>query len=236
MINSTTETLADAFVRCRDMDASLSERLEAYSDAVKRAIPEYTAAVDRLVERLTGSGAGTLAPKPGEPMPAFLLPDENGQLTSLEAVIKSGPVAVTLHRGHWCPWCRISATALARAHRSISAAGGQVVAITPETRKYAAEFKRRAQSPFPFLTDLDNGYALALNLAIWVGPDIERLLSSLGHYLPDFQGNDAWFLPIPATFVVGRNGLVAARFLDPDFRRRVAVEDLIGAIEAAQDA
>jgi peroxiredoxin len=40
-------------------------------------------------------------------------------------------------------------------------------------------------------------------------------------------------LPIPATFVVGRDGVVKARFVDPDFRRRMAVEELIAALKAA---
>jgi peroxiredoxin len=41
-------------------------------------------------------------------------------------------------------------------------------------------------------------------------------------------------LPIPATFVVGTDGEVKARFLDPDYRKRVAVEDLIEALKSAQ--
>ena len=83
------------------------------------------------------------------------------------------------------------------------------------------------------LTDLDNGYALSLNLAIWLGQDVVRELEALGRTLPDYQGNDAWILPIPATFVVGRDGIVRARFVDPDFRRRMAVEELIAALKAA---
>ena len=54
------------------------------------------------------------------------------------------------------------------------------------------------------LTDIDNGYALSLNLAIWLGTEIQQLRRSSD--LPDYQGNDAWMLPIPATFVVGRDG------------------------------
>jgi len=48
------------------------------------------------------------------------------------------------------------------------------------------------------------------------------------------QGSDIWLLPIPATFVVGTDGEVKARFLDPDYRKRVAVEDLIAALKSAQ--
>ena len=77
------------------------------------------------------------------------------------------------------------------------------------------------------LTDLDNGYALSLNLAIWLGIEIQQLLSYLD--LSDFHGNDGWMLPIPATFVVGRDGLVKARFVDPDFRKRMEIDDLLAA-------
>jgi peroxiredoxin len=72
-----------------------------------------------------------------------------------------------------------------------------------------------------------------LNLAVWVGPDLKDLLSSFGRLLREYQGNDTWILPIPATFVVGRNGRISARFVDPDFRRRMSVEELIAALRTA---
>ncbi len=104
----------------------------------------------------------------------------------------------------------------------------------PDRQRFAAEFKRDAQSPFPVLTDMDNGYALSLNLAIWLGSDLERLLSSYGRVLPEYHGNDAWTLPIPATFIVGQDGIIRKRFVDPDFRQRMAVEQLIDALRTRQ--
>ena len=83
------------------------------------------------------------------------------------------------------------------------------------------------------LTDLDNGYALSLNLAIWLGSEIQRLLSYQD--MAGFHGNDGWVLPIPATFVVGRDGLVKARFVDPDFRKRMEIDDLIAALQSASE-
>jgi peroxiredoxin len=166
-------------------------------------------------------------------MPPFLLPDEEGHLVSLDSLLKKGPVAITFHRGHWCPWCRISLKTLVEAQDRIRNAGAHVAAIVPERQKFAAEFKAEAKSPFPVLTDMDNAYALELNLAIWVGPDLERLLSSYGRNLPEYQANDSWMLPIPATFVVGLDSRVKARFLDPDFRQRVSTEKLIQALADA---
>jgi peroxiredoxin len=187
-----------------------------------------------LAERLSSSNAGLTAPKPGDFMPLFALPDEAGRLVSTEGILRKGPAAITFHRGHWCPWCRISIIALAQVQHEIALGCGQVVAIVPERQKFAAELKTLTNSPFPVLTDMDNGYALSLNLAIWVGPDLERLLSSYGLALPDYQGNDSWMLPIPATFVVAQDGYVKARFIDPDFRRRMDVEDLLDALRSAR--
>src|SRR5260370_31178204 len=101
----------------------------------------------------------------------------------------------------------------------------------PEIQEFGAKFKPESRAPFPVLTDLDNGYALSLNLAIWLGTEIQQLLCYQD--LSDFHGNDGWVLPIPATFVVGRDGLVKARVVDPDFRKRIEIDDLIAPVKKA---
>ena len=170
----------------------------------------------------------------GEVMPPFVLPDETGRLVSLKSLIDNGPVAVMFYRGHWCPDCRLNVRAVIQAQHRIRALGAQTVAIMPERQAYAEIFKSEADAPFPVLvTDLDNGYALSLNLAIWLGTEIQRLLSYQD--MSGFHGNDGWVLPIPATFVVGRDGLAKARFVDPDFRKRMEVDDLIAALKSASE-
>ena len=89
---------------------------------------------------------------------------------------------------------------------------------------------------YPVLTDVDNGYAFSIGLAILVGAEIEDVMRKTGRNLPEYQGNDSWVLPIPATFVVSQNGRVVARFIDPDYRHRMAVEDLLEAVHQAKSA
>jgi peroxiredoxin len=89
---------------------------------------------------------------------------------------------------------------------------------------------------YPILTDIDNGYALSLNLAVWVGEEMQRILESGGRRVPDYQGNTAWVMPIPATFVIAQDGLITARFIDPDYRKRMTVEDLLTALKMAQNS
>jgi len=225
------ERLKLAFQRCREMEGTLAEQLQAYAAAGREIFPAYGEAVDRLIVRVNENGGGENAPRPGEPMPPFILPDENGRLVSLPSLLERGPVAVMFFRGHWCPYCRLNVRAVIKAYDRIKALGADVVAIMPETQEYAIKFKAEADAPFRVLTDLDNGYALSLNLAIWLGAEIERLLSYLD--MTSFHGNDGWVLPIPAAFVIGRDGVVKARFVDPDFRRRMAIEDLLAALKDA---
>lgn len=229
--SADAERLREAFLRCRDMEGTLSEQLQAYAAAGREIFPAYGEAVDRLVARINQNGGGENAPRPGEAMPPFLLPDETGQLVSLASLLDAGPLAVMFYRGHWCPYCRLNVHAVAQAMHRLEAVGGKVVAIMPETQPFAETFKAEAKVPFPVLTDLDNGYALSLNLAIWLGTEIQRLLSYQD--MASFHGNDGWVLPIPATFVVGRDGLVKARFVDPDFRRRMEIDDLVAALRDA---
>jgi peroxiredoxin len=153
---------------------------------------------------------------------------------SLENLLRVGPVAITFHRGHWCPYCRINTKALAEAQSKIAAAGAQIVAITPDRQQFAVALKHDSKMHYPVLIDMDNGYALSLNLAIWVGAEVQELMAASGRDLPRYQGNDSWMLPLPASFVVDAEGIVRARFIDPDYRKRMAIEDLLQAVRDAR--
>ena len=227
------EALEEAFQHCRDMDASLSERLDSLAQAVRKLSPPFADAVDRLVTRLQKSGVGETAPQVGEPLPPFHLPDEAGRIVSLDALLSKGPVAVTFHRGHWCPYCRLNTNALAQAQKEVEREGSKIVAIMPDRQQFAEEFKNEFNARFPILTDMDNGYALSLNLVFWVGMEMERMISAAGWDIPNYQGNTSWMLPVPATFVVDQDRRVKARFVDPDYRKRMAVENMLAALRSA---
>src|SRR5690242_19144079 len=226
-------SVEEAFLYCRNMDASLAERLDAFSLATRYLIPGYQEAVDRMVNRLKAYDAGQAAPKPGEPMPPFAMPNEQGHMVTLDDLLSEGSLEMTFHRGHWCPYCRINTKAFAEAREHIEAGTAQFAAIVPERQEFAARVSAEGKGRFPVLTDVDNGYALSLNLAIWVGDQMQKILESGGRQLPNYQGNKAWVLPIPATFVIDKDGIITARFIDPDHRKRMAIEDLVSALRDA---
>ncbi len=228
-----TDLLEDAFVRCRNLEVPLADRLQAFANEVRGLGSHFQAAIDALVNRLAQSNVGATAPKVGEPMPAFLLSDEQGRLVRLEDFLREGPVALAFNRGHWCPYCRINIDALARAEEEVGAEHRHIVAIVPDRQKFAMWLKSDAKAPFPILTDMDNGYAMTLGLAIYVGDELKQMMVSSGWDPAVSQGTDNWMLPIPATFIVGTDGIVRARFVDPDYRTRMAIEDMLAALRSA---
>jgi peroxiredoxin len=216
------------------MDAPLADRLRTFASEVRRLGPHFQAAIDALVSRLVESHAGATAPDVGEPMPSFLLPDEQGRLVRLEDLLSKGPVALAFHRGHWCPYCRINIDALARAEEEVAADHRHIAAIVPDRQRFAMWLKSDARAPFPVLTDMDNGYAMSLGLAIYVGDELKNMMARSGWEPSVSQGTDNWMLPIPATFVVDTDGIVQARFVDPDYRVRMVIEDMVAALRSAK--
>ena len=227
------EILEDATDRSRDMNVPLGERLKAVADEVRSLSPEFADIVDRMVARLVANNVGQSAPKPGEPMPDFILPDEGGRLVRLTDLLDKGPVVLSFHRGHWCPYCRLNADGLAKIAPEVESLGAQIVAISPEKGRYGAELKSYAKAPFPVVADINNGYALELNLLFWVGDEKRKAMEAGGFDIVPYQGNETWMLPIPATFIVGRDGVVKARYIDPDYRQRVDLDELLAALKSA---
>ena len=107
--------------------------------------------------------------------------------------------------------------------------GVRIVAVMPERQQFVSDLRATSKAPFLVLTDMDNGYAMSLGLAIWVGDEMQKIIAER-HDLAAYQGNDTWVLPIPATFVVGQDGRIKARFVDPDYRKRMAIDDLLAAM------
>jgi peroxiredoxin len=223
--------LSKAFAEADALDAPLAEKLTAFTRLSRQALPDVHDAYDRLVERIAPNGAR--APAAGDKLPDGVLTDIAGRLVSMPSDFAGKPLVVSFNRGAWCSYCGLQLRALARGYPEISALGADVVAIVPERGQYARSLRETHDLPFNVLIDLDLGYALSLGLVFWIGEEIKSLYLQLGIDLERFQSNEGWFLPIPATFVVGRDGLVVARFLDPEFRRRMPIEEITDALKAA---
>src|SRR5688572_31203401 len=105
MATTPATELRKLFLEFRDLEAPLNERLAAYAAASRKLRPAYGEAIDRMVQRLNENGGWENAPRVGEPMPPFMLPDEHGRLVSLpELLARSEERRVGKEcRSRWAP-------------------------------------------------------------------------------------------------------------------------------------
>jgi peroxiredoxin len=227
------QTLAEAFEDICAMDAPLNERLQAYVEKLKELSFPFAEAYDDLVARLAAGKIGTEAPRPGELMPPFVLPSHGGKLVSLDELLAHGPLVIIFGRGHWCPFCKIEFRTIASHHEEIARHGAQVVSILPERQQFTQALSAETLNTITILSDIDNGYALSLGLVMWLGDRLKELMKGRGYQLETYQGNNDWFVPLPATYILDRDRRIIARHVDPEFRQRMDVDEIITALKAA---
>ena len=223
-------TLAEAFEQIFAWEAPLADRLSAYARLLSDLNRPMAAAYDDLIQRLRAATAGRNAPVPGDLMPPFILPANNGKLVTLDELTANGAVVINFNRGHWCPFCRIHLQGLTRHFEKFQEAGAALVSIVPDRQQYLRRLRHETNNRIQFLTDVDNGYSLSIGLVIALDERLQALMRQRGIDLDPIQGNDGWFVPLPATFVVDRKGVIAARHVDPDFRSRMTIEAILATL------
>ncbi len=206
------------------MSDTLSDKLAGIR---AKASERMTGLNDRLVDRLIAAETAERALKAGDKCPEFALPTAEGGIERSEDLLKTGPVVLSFYRGLWCPFCSAELEALHIATPAIRQAGGKLTAITPEAGGLALKVKRERDFGFDILCDLDNGVALSFGLVFRVPDEVKEFFTSVRHDLALIYDNDSWFLPIPATYIVTREGTIAHAYVNPDFRYRLDPGEIV---------
>jgi peroxiredoxin len=208
----------------------MAHRLRSFRDWLREEWPGYEEIYARFIPQLVASGAGRGGPEVGERFPDFILPNDRGQLVRLDALLSGGPLVVSFNRGHWCGFCQIELTSLNEALPRIREAGASLISIIPEPEIRARELRQSNRLEFDVLCDMDLALATQLDLTVYLGDELRNYLLADDINIGAYQRTDGWFLPIPATFVLGRDQRVLARYIDPEFRNRMAIDAILAAL------
>lgn len=223
-----------ALAKANALQGPLRAQLGVLQSALQGDDPAIDRACQRFIERVENSLDGRSVLDVGDVLPAFVLPNDSGGLTSLADVLESGPAVVSFNRGHWCHQCMLELFALARIYPKVRSLGGTIVSIIPERQQYSQSLKARCKLPFPVLSDMDNSFGLSVGLVVSAMADLRDIYLEQGVDLAAFQGAESWSLPIPATFLIDRDGTIKARYVDPDYTRRMEPDEILAALEDLQ--
>jgi peroxiredoxin len=220
------------FIKLReDQKMGLEQELADYNAKFEASAPPGVAAfLNAKVEELTASFHFDRIPKRGDLAPEFSLPGATGETISLLETLSGSLVVLIFNRGTWCPYCNIQLAAYERALPEIAEAGGCLIAISPQKPDGSLSMTEKNNLTFDVLSDVGNVVARKFGLVYRMPEDLKGAHASLEIDLAAINGDNSWELPIPATFVIGRNGRVVLSHAEVDYRKRLSSEAIVNAL------
>ena len=166
----------------------------------------------------------------GTVAPAFKTRDAAGRPVELKQLLKKGPVVLYFYRGQWCPSCSKQLSQLQDSLQLLTAKGAQVVVITPETLENIGKTVAKTKASFPIVHDRSFAIMTAYHTAFTVDQPTALKYKSFGVDLRQANGAQEDVLPVPATYVIGRNGRIKYVYFNPDYKQRASVRRIAAAL------
>jgi peroxiredoxin len=207
---------------------SLKEQLAEYRAGwYQRVPPERQAIMQRHIDQLR-SGALARMRKVGDRAPAIVLINAKGETVDVAALLKKGPVIVTFYRGGWCPYCNLELKAYQDVLPEIVAAGATLVAISPEKPDDTLSTAEKNALAFEVLSDVGQRVGRAFGLVYDFTDELKTAYQGFKLDIPTHNGTPGeWALPVSATYVIDRNGMIIYAYTDPDYRDRADPREVL---------
>lgn len=225
--NKTKEVEVDLKDNKMEEKKSLSTLLEERSKAsAAKASDEKKKIYAEGITDVKNSGILEKALNVGEKAPNFTLNNALNKPVSLYDELKNGPVVLTWYRGGWCPYCNITLHVLQERLPEFKSEGATLIALTPEVPDKSLSTSEKNELEFTVLSDVDNKIGKEYGVVFQLTTDVASIYEE-GFGLSKYNGNNKSELPLAATYIIDKNGIIKYAFLDADYRKRAEPDDLI---------
>jgi len=159
----------------------------------------------------------------------FKAKDLTGENVNLKDLRKKGPVVIVFYRGNWCPYCNKELSRLQDSLQLIKDKGASLVAITPESQEGIIKTAEKTKAQFPIIYDEDMKIMKAYDVAYKVD---EKTVARYKNFDIDLAANNNQkpedvFLPVPAVYIVDKEGSITYRYFEPDYKKRPSVKEIL---------
>ncbi|MGX1855521.1 peroxiredoxin-like family protein [Streptomyces sp. NPDC055299] len=214
---------------------SLQDELRGLRDQYKngrKLPPDALEIIDRGMRELAAAGLADRALGVGAQAPRFVLPAVVGQQVALDGLLAEGPVVLAFYRGAWCPFCNLALRALQQHHDAITARGARLVAVSPQSPDDSLSLAEKEQLSFDVLSDIGSDTAKQYGIAFDLSDELGALYDRLGIDLQRVNAGHSRTLPLPATYVIDRTGVIQWAFVETDHTVRAEPADILAALDA----
>ena len=148
-------------------------------------------------------------------------------MVSSTELLRKGPLVLTFYRGVWCPYCNLDLQALEEAAADLRATGASLVAVSQQTAPNSRKSQRDNKLSFPILGDKGGELAEAFGIR-WKSPEeLQGIYKLVGVDLAAFNGEASWTLPMPARYVIDRDGTIIYSEVNADYTHRPEPSELL---------
>jgi peroxiredoxin len=163
--------------------------------------------------------------KVGDKAPDFTGYDQTGKQVELKKLLEQGPIILFFYRGKWCPVCSRYLNNYQDSLKVLTDQGFNVVAITPESIENVEQTVKLHNLTFTVIYDCQEKIMKDYEVMFSVTKAYqEKIKSSYSIDIAENNGRDAARLPVPATYIINRDGIVVAVQFDPDYKNRASVK------------
>ena len=213
----------------RPLKQIFAERKELIAKYVP---PDVQAIHNRTVAVLKAQGFAARALGAGAKTLPFALHDHNGKMVTSSDLLARGRLVLLFIRGRWCPFCVGQMEAMNYVAAQIEATGASLAVISPQTQKQAYFMYDQHKLAFPLLVDTHNEVARQFGLVYRASQEQEDLYRRTFVNLPLVNGDDSWTLPIPATYIIDRDGTVLYVSAHEDYTERPEPLEILSKLES----
>jgi peroxiredoxin len=210
----------------RPLQEQFAERKQLIA---KYALPETQAIHARAIAEIRDSGTVRGAVTIGSPVPEFELSDQNGINVSSAAFLGK-TLVICFIRGRWCPFCVGQMEAMNLIVPQIENAGATLFGVSPQTVQQSFFMADQHRLNFSLLSDINNDLARQFGLVYRVPDYQQSVYRSAFINLPFINGSDSWELPVPATYIVDREGIIRYSSINPNYSQRPEPADVLDAL------
>jgi peroxiredoxin len=164
--------------------------------------------------------------------PVFQLQDQNAKPVSSADLLAKGHLVICFIRGRWCPFCVGQLEALNLILPQIQLAGASLIAVSPQTVSQSFFMADQHKLRFPLLSDPDNHVARQFGLVYRVPDYQQAVYRQVFINLPFTNGDESWELPVPATYILNRNGSVLSSSVNADYTERPEPAEILSQLAA----
>ena len=211
----------------------LREIFAERKDLIAKYVPAETQSIhaQAVAELKARNFAAKILPV-GAKIPYFELQDHDGKLVRSSDLLAKGRLVLCFIRGRWCPFCVGQMEAMNLILPQIEQARATLVAISPQTVKQSFFMHDQHKLRFPLLSDAGNRLARQFGLTYRVPPAQEAVYRRAFVNLPFTNGDDSWELPIPATYIIDRDGTIIYAYAKADYTDRPEPLEVVAALHS----